>query len=318
MKAFVGFAGFGGVEIILSKCNFDTISVEIRDDIAEVNRLNGGNVITADILDMDPYQYIGYHLYHFSPPCPPFSIASKIKGERKIDIQLAQKIANFVRIGKPKYITLENVWLYRHSQSWDIIYQSMIKSGYQVKVLHLNSANYGVPQTRKRMIVVASKKHLNDPIHTHRKRDGNILQTSMFEQLPYWVGWYEAIEDLIPELPESKFAKWQAKRLKDNNFGTFIVDGQLLNGKKLIIRTQNNPIFTITASHYKRLIRTRLPHGKVVSMTTRALARFQSFPDWYILPDNKTLATHGIGNAVPPKMYEAILKSLVFDDTVKL
>lgn len=46
-------------------------------------------------------------------------------------------------------------------------------------------------------------------------------------------------------------------------------------------------------------------------MTTRALARFQSFPDWYQLPDNNSLACKGIGNAVPPlfmeKMYNALL-----------
>jgi len=35
-------------------------------------------------------------------------------------------------------------------------------------------------------------------------------------------------------------------------------------------------------------------------MTPRALARFQTFPDWYELPDTKSLACRIIGNAVPP------------------
>ncbi|MHC4621849.1 MAG: hypothetical protein ACYTEQ_29265 [Planctomycetota bacterium] len=57
MKAFVGFAGFGGVDIALIEAGYQTIGVEIDPDIAAVNIFNGGDVI--------------YELYHFSPLCPP-------------------------------------------------------------------------------------------------------------------------------------------------------------------------------------------------------------------------------------------------------
>jgi site-specific DNA-cytosine methylase len=39
---------------------------------------------------------------------------------------------------------------------------------------------------------------------------------------------------------------------------------------------------------------------RVVQMTPRCLARFQAFPDWYELPESKSLACRIIGNAVPP------------------
>jgi len=45
-------------------------------------------------------------------------------------------------------------------------------------------------------------------------------------------------------------------------------------------------------------------------MTPRALARFQSFPDDYILPDSNRLACKIIGNAVPPLMYQKIVVGL--------
>lgn len=51
-------------------------------------------------------------------------------------------------------------------------------------------------------------------------------------------------------------------------------------------------------------------NGRVVSMTPRALARFQSFPDWYELPTKKALACYGIGNAVPPLMMQRIYEQL--------
>jgi len=46
----------------------------------------------------------------------------------------------------------------------------------------------------------------------------------------------------------------------------------------------------------------------VVKLTPRALARLQSFPDSYILPDKNTLACFGIGNAVPPLMVEKLYR----------
>ena len=50
--------------------------------------------------------------------------------------------------------------------------------------------------------------------------------------------------------------------------------------------------------------------GRVVTMTPRALARFQSFPDSYVLPDSKTLAAKIIGNAVCPLGYQRIAEGL--------
>jgi DNA (cytosine-5)-methyltransferase 1 len=52
-----------------------------------------------------------------------------------------------------------------------------------------------------------------------------------------------------------------------------------------------------------------LSFGHVVKMTPRALARFQSFPDWYILPDKASLACTVIGNAVPPLLYQRVIEA---------
>jgi site-specific DNA-cytosine methylase len=52
-----------------------------------------------------------------------------------------------------------------------------------------------------------------------------------------------------------------------------------------------------------------LNQGHVVSMTTRALARFQSLPDSYRLPENKSLACTIIGNGVPSLMGLRIFES---------
>jgi DNA (cytosine-5)-methyltransferase 1 len=350
VKAFVGFAGFGGADIALREFGFEVTGVEIDDAIAEVNRVNGGYCLTANILDVDPSDYAGYDLMHFSPPCPNFSQAKVGGSETEIDLQLARKICEFVRIGQPVYFTLENVWGYRKSLSWLLIWYTLIEEGYGVDGWHLNAADYGIAQSRKRMIVIARRdgRQPARPFPTHAR------VPDMFTDV--WRGWYEAIEDLIPELPETQFANWQLDKLTDidshqtgvkafvinsqntsNHLATlrtednpmfvvtanalekgappkaFVVDCQYKNfgnNRELIIRKSTEPVFTMTASANRPTIRAWLNSGKVVSMTPRALARFQDFPDWFKLPGGRELACRGIGNAVPPGLYRAVLGSL--------
>ena len=347
MKSFVGFAGFGGVDLALREAGFEVIGVEIDDEIAEVNRLNGGNVITADILDMDPRKYVGYELMHFSPPCPGFSIANQKRGETVQDIELGRKTARFIIDGQPEFFTLENVWAYRNSESWSIILKALHEMGYGVDFWLLNSANFGVPQTRKRMIAVArwDGQQPARPVATHQDYRG--MQLALFEMLPKWRGWYEAISDLIPALPDSEFADWQnesmpplyrtmlvGQQLPNGREGevqtrlteipamtvtAFIVDCQYNsgadeNGKRgLTIREDDRPVFTVTATQAKRQVRAYV-EGRVVSMTLRCLARFQGFPYWFVLPEARGLACRGVGNAVPPGLYVAVLGSRGFGE----
>ncbi len=382
MKVLIGFAGFGGPEIALRELGIEAVGIELDPAIAEVNRANGGDVITADILGIDPAEFVGWELYHFSPPCISFSIANHASSESEADIALAQKICEFIRVGQPRYFSLENVWLYQRSLSWSLIRSTLLDEGYGVDAWHLNAADYGVPQSRKRMIVIARRdgRKPAKPWPTHSKT-GNDMFTKP------WAGWHEAIEDLIPGLKETQFAPWQWDRLPDemktylelcphrafilgqgersqpkladapadtvtaNNNQTgvkaliigsantagektclpkaFVVDCQN-NGspgnRKLTIRESDEPIFTMMASANRTSVRACLTSARVVSMSVRCLARFQSFPDSFVLPGepgldeniillldprtDRELACRGIGNALPPGMYRAVLRSL--------
>lgn len=369
LTAGVLCAGFGGVEIGMIDAGVKPIwSIEVDADIAGVAQENFDHkVMIADILDIDPSTLEKVDILHVSPPCPNFSIAKQGGKEMPIDIALARKITEFVTVLKPRIFTLENVYQYRKSKSWTIILESLYANGYMVDVQHVNAADYGVPQSRKRMIV--------------RSILGGFVPYLPAKQS--WVGWYKAIEDLIPSLPDSQFAPWQV-RLIPNEYKTFlcsvngenstvfdtrspaptittghsaakyraflmrgenakqkgmrqvryveesamtitgsakpkafVVDGQVnaFSGDKNLDSVTNRdgiePIFTIAASAYKRPARVMTNQGRVVSMTPRALAIFQSFPDWYTLPSGNGLACKGIGNAVPPLLYQNIIGGLI-------
>jgi len=323
------FTGFGGVDIGAMAAGLQPLwGIEYRADVAEVANHNlGGHVIVADVLECNPLDFVCVDVLHASPPCPNFSVAKADGAETANDLALAAKVADFVTVLQPQIFTLENVIEYRNSASWRTIEEALHGAGYWVNVEIINTADFGVPQTRRRMIVRAIRggfvPYLPQPVE--------------------WVGWYAAIADLIDDLPDSQFAPWQLARLPEdvktfifgNNPHTLSGARSWASGDEPImtvikqfvgrsramlmsktadkfgdgLRGENEPAHTIGANEHGS--KTLLPNGRVVSMTPRTLARFQSFPDWYELPTKRSLAAYGIGNAVPPLLYQRIIEGLV-------
>jgi DNA (cytosine-5)-methyltransferase 1 len=75
------------------------------------------------------------------------------------------------------------------------------------------------------------------------------------------------------------------------------------------VRADHEPSFTVKSSRNNE--RAWLQSGRVVKMTPRALARFQSIPDSYVLPDKASLACTVIGNAVPSLLMREIVRPLL-------
>lgn len=389
------FAGFEGAGLGMTAAGINHLwGIELDPAIAAVSQANGFNTIVANILDCDPDDYAGtaINYLHASPPCPSFSVANTNGSETVLDIALAQKTADFITVLLPDFFTLENVFGYRLSKSWEIIARALLTAGYSLNYWHICTADWGVPQTRRRMIVIARRDGIRPqlPPATHAEKP----QAGLFGSLLPWVGWYEAIADLIPGLPESTFADWQLKRLtaelkdafmigggntqKENptskardvfapafsvaantktgdvrafiltqdyddsntnddrqvqvrrgdgpvttirasetasiNLRAFIVDGKLSTSgdeKLLQILDGSSPAATAVAS--ESAMRDSRAHvaGRVVQMTTRCLARFQSFPDSYRLSGNRNLDCRGIGNAVPPLFMQRVYEALI-------
>lgn len=401
--------GGGGFDIGAKVAGFRSLwGVEIEPAIADYAELNTGmSVIRQDVATVD-YTALErpWHL-HASPVCKNASVA-KQGGECEEDIAMAGGIIRAIEALQPVMFTLENVWGYREFQAFKNIVACLTANAYAVDWWHLNAANYGVPQTRKRLILIARRdgKPVRKPMATHGKRGG---QPTLFETVKPWIGWYEAIEDLLPTLPDSEFAPWQLERLPDDIISSVLVPGgnnsfPLPDGKSpaftigisqgkntrafllgqgersqpkpgqqpadtvtsngnqtgvkaflipgdnasngvirqagepmvtvqtrppercphrafivncangshksdgsrgLQIRPENEPTFTVTDGNDKT--RAWLSQGRVVSMTPRALARFQSVPDWYELPESRSLACTIIGNMVPPLLARRIL-----------
>jgi DNA (cytosine-5)-methyltransferase 1 len=322
------FSGGGGVDIGASAGYSLCWGIEYDSDIARVANDNlGEHIKISDILKCNPSDFERVDWLHASPPCPSFSVAKNGGEETEQDIALSRKTLQFIQVLKPRHFTLENVWGYRDSRSWKLIFDGLRELGYGVDFWHINAADYGVPQTRKRMIVVANRTGTRPqkPLPTHRKKTESDNQLSMFEMLPNWISWYEAIEDLIPDLPDSQFAPWQIPRLPDEIKERFKAILLPVNGENSTYFGDDEPSQSLTSGNtvgkYKAFIvdgkangnqqKSRMAvDGRVVAMTARCLARWQTFPEWYEFPDAKTLACKIIGNAVPCLLAQRIGENL--------
>jgi DNA (cytosine-5)-methyltransferase 1 len=221
------FSGGGGADIGFSQAGVDVRwGIEQDEAIAQVARENGVSVQVGDVTEADPGSFEAVGVLHASPPCPNFSVAKTGGEETEEDVSLAQGVVRFIRGVQPTLFTLENVWGYRKSESWRLIREALQDEGYRWNAWRLCAADYGVPQTRRRIVVAARQggPRPTRPPATHAEdpREGGLFG----EGLEEWVGWHEAIQDLISGLPETELADWQKDRLPEELLETTIVDTQ--------------------------------------------------------------------------------------------
>lgn len=332
------FGGGQGAGVGARRAGYRSLwSVEYDQKIADVATANGFNMIVADVCAVDYSALQRPYWLHMSPVCTRASNANAKATENDLDISTAKACCRAITMLQPRRISLENVWGYRNFAAFRLICATLKDEGYAFDYWHLNAADYGVPQTRRRLALVASKDHQpRRPVPTHY----NDKEAPISMLYRPWVSWYDAIADLIPDLPDSAFAEWQLKLLPadlrqsvlvntDTKMGiceiekpcftlvssprikdikTFIVDGQPgSHGTELTIRDQAEPMYTILSSANKKPARAFV--GRVVKMTPRALARFNGLEDTYILPKSNTLACTVIGNMHMPGIQHAIMEA---------
>lgn len=322
------------------------LAVEFVEAIAAHYRsVHGDHIHYADATKFDFSPYDGLDWLHASPPCTRASVANSKGGESEVDWDLAKATVEAVRAIYPKVFTLENVWGYRNFKAFEWICDALTFLDYTWDVAHVNAADFGVPQIRKRLILRAWRKHKKPipPIvttHADPKKNTGLLP---------WVGWYAATADLLPHCPETNLAPWQEKRLKakygDNFLESLLIRVNGQDGDVGIPACGQAPALTADGAGKLRAVLLgsqgwegdvqRVPGDepgfppsttsgcgtlravldgepyRVVEFTPACLARVMSLPDSYALPAKKGLAVKIIGNGVPPLMMRKIVLPLL-------
>lgn len=162
------FAGIGGIRIAMQnlggKCVY---SSEWNSQAQKTYLANYGEMPFGDITKELTKSFIpdNFDMLCAGFPCQPFSISGKQRGFEDTRGTLFFEICTIVSQKKPKVIFLENVkHLVHHDKgkTLNTILFNLKQLGYNVSWRVLNGEDYGVPQNRERIIIIASLKGLFD------------------------------------------------------------------------------------------------------------------------------------------------------------
>lgn len=277
------------------------------------------------------------------PPCQDFSNGGKNRGIKGEKGRLINSYFEFVKIIKPEFIFFENVdALYTtriHNSAFEGLALRIRNLGYKVYFEVLNSLEYGVPQDRSRLTLVAFRK---DVIHSlekagyvdseckeeldHSQRDKAIFNWPKAEiYSPKKRNWpetntfgsdldFKLEEDLWPITVE---AAWTGISIETKNqsdqfqpyspkFKT-IPEGFVKNKSfKRLHRLRYSP----TVAYGNNEVHLHPTEPRRISV--REALRLQSVPDEYVLPENLSLTNKFkvIGNGVPVKKSELIAQEV--------
>lgn len=293
-------AGAGGQAIGLERAGFEALAhVEYDRHACATLRLNrpGWNVVEGDVRDFSATGFKGVDLVAGGVPCPPFSVAGKQLGAGD-ERDLFPEALRLVRECKPKAVMLENVRGFLDAVFTD--YRMSLKSqlkemGYLASWHLLNASDFGVPQLRPRVVVVAIRKDLAQYFYPPMPLTDGIPTKTVGETLVDLMaanGWEYALE-------------WAAKA---NEIAPTLVGGSKKHGGADLGPTRARNAWASLGVNGKSLAE-EAPHKGFKDMprlTLRMTARIQGFPDDWQFSGGKTAAYRQIGNAFPSPVAHAV------------
>lgn len=294
-------AGAGGQALGMERAGFrHQALVEIDKHCRDTLLLNrpSWNVVDgqqADLACFDGSPYHGVDVLAGGLPCPPFSVAGKQLGhadERNL-FPSALRLVDEIR---PKAVMIENVRGFLDAVFAD--YRQGLKSqlrklGYETDWHLFNASDFGVPQLRPRVVIVALRKELSE----------NFAWPVSSGASPATVG--QTLQDLMSERRWRGAQRW-AKQADD--IAPTIVGGSKKHGGPDLGPTRAKRAWA-TLGVDGMGIANEAPASDFVGMprlTVRMVARLQGFSDDWEFSGKKTPAYRQVGNAFPPPVAEAI------------
>lgn len=313
-------------------------AVEYDEDAAETYALNFGDHVAkrpdalgrpASIEEVDQFPEVDVVIG--GPPCQGFSTLNM----QRVGLERRRLWSHYVRAleqSQPKVFVMENVPQLLRSTEYEYFQRAVrrLGLGYEIDDQILNAADYGVPQTRRRAIVVGSRigrpafplPGFCDPEKLelgkrpwrsfrwavrglaaqptgrkwHRARNPTRLSLERYEAIP---GEGEGRFELAERRPDITPRCWLEKKT-----GSTDVFGRLW---------WDRPACTIRTEFYKPEKGRYLHPSEHRPITVREAARCMSFPNDFRLPESQSMTAMArqIGNAVPPLLAQSIAEVLI-------
>jgi DNA (cytosine-5)-methyltransferase 1 len=320
------FSGVGGIDFGFEKAGFETVfASDIWDRACESLKANFPNSeIICDTIENIDFKKIKKTHKEIDglvggPPCPPFSKSRFYRKEKERGINDEDgfmTVSNYFRAVEelnPKFFFFENVhgFVFKpHKSALELVEAESERLGYKIFHKVINTADFGVAQTRQRFICIGVKKQMKDfvfpnPTHSENPNAENKLKR--------WVNCGDILNDIDFDLPEDEKMEAGSKHkdllklipagdnylffTKERNHPNPIFEWRSRYWSFLLKLSPERPSWTIQASHSNNM---GPFHWKNRFLRIDEIKRIQSFEDKHIFLGNFKEQWRQIGNAVPP------------------
>lgn len=250
---------------------------------------HSGSVV--NLKDFDPADAPKADILLGGFPCQDFSSSGPLKGLSSERGRLYEVMIKYMNCHHPKIVIGENVLNLSRMEDGQVIQKitkDLIACDYHVKVWTIHAADYGIPQSRSRLIFVCVR---NDVAGFPKEIE------PLFKDNHRSIEW--AIKDL--EIITDESVPNQSQYFK----ASLAKRG---NGQGDEKSDRNKPAYTIRANPKSRI---QFHYALDRRLTVRECARIQTFPDDFIFKHSMTTSISQIGNAVPPVLAYQIAQSIL-------
>ena len=321
------FSGAAGFDIGLEASGFETILCIDNDapscETLKLNQqigwstgihrfLRKATIVQRDVHNLRESDFRGLmqtqdiDLVSGGPPCQPFSISGRRKGVKDTRGGLIWEFSRLVGELRPKAFVMENVpgiLTIDKGLAFEQLLNQLENAGgesYRVKHFLLDAVNFGVPQYRKRVILIGNRigADITDIPMTH----GENGQTLDQRKLRPIVTVAQALKGL-PVAGEHSPAPNHVGRIHSQGIVrryASLPAGARDNATQINKLDLQKPSFTIVVGSDTGGGKGHIHPIEPRELTPRESARLQTFPDWWIFCGNRREVIRQVGNAVPP------------------
>lgn len=285
------FAGAGGLDLGLKEAGHNIIWANDFDkDSCETYRLNiGKHIVCGDIKSVSASEIPNADVVVGGFPCQGFSVANKFRSPKDRRNELYLEFLRVLRNKNPKWFIAENVsgiMSLDKGRVFQMILDDFTECGYRVSYRIENMADFGVPQTRRRVIILGTRDDL--PL------DQDLLHP----------------EPTHSKIPKGSLLPWRTMGDALTDFESKGIEDDLQSQYTLVVRdfvghratSVDKPSPTILARGNGKGGVNATPHPTAPRrLSVKESAAMQSFPHWFKFTGSMTSQYRQVGNAVPPQ-----------------
>lgn len=316
------FAGIGGFRLAMQsfggKCVFSSEWDEAaqKSYFANYGELPFGDITKKETKDSIP---AGFDVVCAGFPCQAFSLAGQRKGFEDNFKGLSRgtlfkDVVDICEKHKPKVVFCENVkglTIHDKGRTFEVIKGAFRELGYEVFSQILNSKDFGVPQNRERIYIVAFRKDIAPPkFDFPSPTDASRRIKDIIERTPVSARYY--LSNTYFETLKRHRARHEAKghgfgyeiRSMDAIAGAIVCGGMGRERNLIIDKRQTN----LTPETH---IKGEINKEGIRKMTPREWARLQGYPDSYRFALSDVHLYKQFGNSVSVPVIAAISRRIV-------